>query len=143
MIAASLSAVRGGLRGQMPRSINPFYSTDAYLEAITGAPHASERVLDVMAGLPKDKPLLIFERDQDSASSLLGMTLAYLAWPSEVRFEIVRGIACDRQLGAVAPDSLAAVAFCDLPAPTWIAGGIRLGANSRILPIDLPNERTR
>lgn len=110
---------------------------------ITGAPKASERLIGVVASLPKDKPLLVFERDQDPASTFLAMTLAYLSWPNEVRIAVVRGNACDRELGAVAPDSVAAVAFCDLPAPTWIQGGIRVGTNMRLLALKLPNETSR
>ena len=144
MIGFVLPSVRSGLAGPRPHSVDPYYSSDAYIQAITGAPKASGRLLEVMAALPKEKPLLIFERDQDSASSLLGMTLAYLSWPKEVRFETVRNNnACDRQLGAVAPDSVAAVAFCDLPAPTWVGGGIRLGRGSRLLPLELTNDRSQ
>ncbi len=143
MIGSTLGPLRRGLGGPAPGSIDPFYSTDAYLQAITGAPNGSQRVLDVMAALPREKPLLIFMRDRDAASSLLGMTLAYLSWPGDVRFEMIRGNACDRQLGAVAPDSVAAVAFCDLPAPTWIQGGIRLGSNSQLYPLEFANEKSQ
>lgn len=143
LIKSTLPSIRGGLAGPGPHSANPYYSSDSYLQMITGAPNSSERLIRVVASLPKDKPLLVFERDHDSVGSFLAMTLAYLSWPNDVRFEVVHGNACDRELGAVAPDSVAAVAFCDLPAPTWIQGGIRLGTSMRLLAPKLPNDPSR
>ena len=69
------------------------------------------------------------------------MILAYLSWPRDVRIQVVEGNQCVRQLAGIRPDSVAAVAFCDLPTPEWIHGGIRLGQTIRLLPVGLPNDR--
>src|SRR5581483_9811431 len=80
LIGSGAPYVRRSLAGPFPDRIDAFHSTNVYLEAITESGHVSERIIDVMAALPPDKPLLIFERDKDAGSSMLGMALAYLAW---------------------------------------------------------------
>jgi hypothetical protein len=108
------------------------------LQAVTGSANASQRIIDVMDSLPPEKPLLIFERDKDSVSSLLGMALAYLAWPRDVRFETVDGPRCDQELARIAPNSVGGVAFCDVQSPSWIPGGMRLGQNSKLIALAQP-----
>ena len=83
-----------------------------------------ERILDVMDSLPPKKPLLIFERETTHSSSLLGMALAYLAWPRDVQFETVEGPRCEQELGKIAPNSVGGIAFCDVQSPSWIPGGM-------------------
>lgn len=132
-VCASAPSVVRALAGPFPNRVDPFHSSNAYLQAVTGSPNASQRIIDVMDSLPREKPLLIFEREKDSVSSLLGMSLAYLAWPRDVRFETADGGHCDRQLAKIAPNSVGGIAFCDLPAPSWIPGGMRLGRNGKLI----------
>src|SRR3954452_7672809 len=72
LVYSSAGPVRRALKGEFPKQINAYHSTDAYIQAVTGTPHASQRIIDLMTELPSNKPLLIFEREKDSASSLLG-----------------------------------------------------------------------
>ncbi len=137
-VGSGVPAVRHALEGPLPRRIDPFHSSNAYLQVVTGSANASQRILEIMDSLPPEKPLLIFERDKDSVSSLLGMALAYLAWPHEVRFETVEGSRCDQQLARIAPSSVSGVAFCDVQSPSWIPSGIRLGQNSRLITLAQP-----
>jgi hypothetical protein len=143
LIGSSAPSVKRAIAGPFQGRIDAFHSTNAYLQAVTGSANASERIIDVMASLPADKPLLIFERDRDGKSSLLGMALAYLAWPREVRFETVYGTRCDEQLAKIAPNSISGVAFCDLPSPAWIPGGFRLGKAGKLIALAPPGEKSK
>jgi hypothetical protein len=135
---SGVPSVRRAFAGPFPNRIDAFHSSNAYLQTVTGSPNASQRIIDVMDSLPPGKPLLIFEREKDSVSSLLGMALAYLAWPHDVRFETVDGPRCDQQLARIAPNSVSGVAFCDVQSPSWIPGGMRLGQNSRLITLAQP-----
>jgi hypothetical protein len=135
---SSVPSVMRALAGPFPNRIDAFHSSNAYLQAITGSANASERIIDVMDSLPPEKPLLIFEREKDSSSSLLGMALAYLAWPRDVQIETVVGPRCDQQLARIAPNSISGVAFCDVQPPSWMSGGMRLGQNSKLIAFTQP-----
>jgi hypothetical protein len=130
---SSASSVSRALAGPFPNRIDAFRSSNAYLQAITGTTHASERIIDIMDSIPPEKPLLIFVREKNPESSLLGMALAYLAWPRVVQIETVDGPRCDQQLARIAPNSVGGVAFCDVQPPSWISGGMRLGQNSKLI----------
>jgi hypothetical protein len=132
VFSAAPTVIRG-LGGRWAGPIQPFHSTDAYLQAITGTPDSSQKIMDLLAGLPPKKPIVIFIREKDSAGSLLGMSLAYLSWPHEVRIPSVPGTDCSEQLARIAPGSVAALAFCDLRPPVWIPSGVRLGAEGRLV----------
>jgi hypothetical protein len=141
LIGSGASPVKRALGGPFPDRIDAFHSSNVYLQAITESAHASERIVEIMAALPPGKPLLIFEREKDPGSSMLGMALAYLAWPREVRFETANGGHCDDQLAKVPPGSVSGVAFCDLPSPPWIPGGFRLGKNGKLIAFARPGEK--
>ncbi len=125
--------MKRALGGPFPDRIDAFHSTNAYLQAVTKSANASPRILDVMDSLPPEKPLLIFERDNDPMSSLLGMAMAYLAWPHDVRFETVEGPRCEQELGKIAPNSVGGIAFCDVKSPSWIPGGMLLGESGKLI----------
>jgi len=135
---SSAPSVRRALAGPFPNRIDAFHSSNSYLQAVTGSANASQRIIEVMDSLPSEKPVLIFERDKDGVSSLLGMALAYLAWPRDVRFESVDGPRCDQELGRIDPNSVGAVAFCDIQAPPWIPGGMRLGQRGKLVVLGHP-----
>ncbi len=130
------------LGGKWAGPVQPFHSSDAYLQAVIGSGDASQKIIDLLVDLPKEKPLLIFVRERDSGSSLLGMTLAYLAWPRDVQMVIIPGTDCAEQLAAIAPGSVAALAFCDISPPSWVPLGIRLGAKGRLVRL-LPLEPSK
>lgn len=137
-VGSSAPSVRRALAGPFPNRIDAFYSSNAYFQRITPLPNPSQRIIDVMDSLPPEKPLLIFDRERDPVSSLLAMALAYLAWPHEVRFEKVDGPRCDEQLARIAPNSVSGIAFCDVPSPAWIPGGMRLGEKSKLITFARP-----
>jgi hypothetical protein len=136
----SAPVVIRGLGGPWAGPVQPFHSSDAYLRAITGTPGSSQRVIDLLSGLPVGKPIVIFIRESDSASSLLGMSLAYLSWPRDVQIPAVSGTDCGTQLAGIAPGSVAALAFCGLRPPPWIPAGIRLGSEGWLVRLAPPAE---
>jgi hypothetical protein len=135
---SSASSLRHALSGRFPDRIDAFHSSDTYLQAVTGSANASQRIIDALDSLPPEKPLLIFERDKDPVSSWLGMALAYLSWPRDVRFELVEGPRCDQQLAKIAPNSICAIAFCDVQSPSWLPGGMPLGQYGKIVAVRQP-----
>src|SRR4029077_8452216 len=61
------------------------HSIDAYLLALTGIEHGSEKLPDALRHLGKAGSLGIFVRDENSQSEFLGMTVGYVSWPREVQ----------------------------------------------------------
>src|SRR5438270_10193143 len=64
---------------------NPNHSTDSYLEGLTGVRNGSELLTDLFEKLPRDKSIAIFVDSESSPSKFLGMVVAYLSWPHEVK----------------------------------------------------------
>jgi hypothetical protein len=143
LVASGAPPVKHALAGPFPDKIDAFHSSNAYLQVVTGSAGASQRLIDVMASLPSEKPLLIFSREKDSGSRMLAMVLAYLAWPREIQFETVSSARCDEQLAKIAPDSVGGVAFCDLASPSWVPGGLPLGQNGRLITLAAHEEKSR
>jgi hypothetical protein len=113
----------------------PFHSSDAYLQAVTGLPHSSQRFIDLLTDLSLQKPILIFVRESDATGSLLGLSVAYLAWPREVQIITIPGSDCADQLAKLRPASVAALVFCELTPPSWIPSGTRLGPHGRFVKL--------
>jgi len=122
-----------GFAGKFIGPAQPLRSSDAYLQVVTGFPNSSQRVIDLLAGLPGHKPILIVIRESDLGGSLLGMTMAYLAWPRDVQIVTISGPSCAEELAKVNPTSVAAVAFCEIMPPSWMPGGTPLGRNGRFV----------
>src|SRR2546428_697620 len=116
--------------------VQPFQSSDVYLETVIGLENSSQRFIDVLASLPAGKSLVIVVRESDPASGLLGLTLAYLAWPRRVQILIVSGERASAEaLSKMPPDRVAGVAFCEMQPPSWMPLGVRLGQRSRLVTL--------
>jgi hypothetical protein len=119
--------------------IQPFQSSDLFLSSLTGLENSSQRFIDVLTSLPANKTLVIVVRERDSASSLLGLTLAYLAWPRRVQILTVSGEdAAAEALRHVPANRVAGVAFCEMKPPPWIPAGVRLGRQGRFVALADP-----
>jgi hypothetical protein len=118
----------------------PFHSSDAYLQAVIGIPNASEAVTDLLNGLPPQKQILIFIRQDDSSASLLGMSMGYLAWPHDVQVTFLTGPGCAEELAKIRPATVAAILFCNLQPPSWVPAGTRVGRFG--IFVRLPSERS-
>jgi hypothetical protein len=130
---SNASSVKSAVAGPFPTRIDAFHSSNLAIEAATGSATSSERIIDVMTLLPPGKPLVIFEQERSARSMLLGMTLAYLAWPREVRFETVKDLRCEELISKITPGSVGGMAFCNVPSPPWTGGGMHLGPNGTLI----------
>jgi len=111
-------------------------SIDAYLEVLNGISNGSQRLNDAVKRLPEGKSLVIFVRDQNSQSEFLGMLIAYLSWPREVRIVELQSPTEEREIAAINPRSVAGLMFCSVDPPPWLGKGVRLG--SSILLVAVP-----
>ena len=97
----------------------PFHSSDFYIYGVTHVTDGSERILRAFAALPEHRRIAIFVREYDLGSSILAMTIAYLAWPHDVQLVSCSQDNAEERLAAIRPDSVAAVIFCQVKPPVW------------------------
>lgn len=125
--------------------IDPNRSIEPYFRGLTGIANGPQRLGDIMEQLPQGKPLVIFvradsgqtrsERNEDSQSEFLGMLVGYICWPRDVRIIFVREETIEKEIAAIRPDSIAGMAFCGLPAPSWLGERIHLGSGMSLVPM--------
>jgi hypothetical protein len=110
-------------------------SIDAYLGALTGIEHGSEKLPDTFRHLGKEGKLVIFVRDENAQSEFLGMMIGYVSWPRDVQVIKVPGPAVERELAGIEPGSVAGVVFCSVDPPSWLQNRIRLGSSIILVPV--------
>ena len=110
-------------------------SIDAYLGALTGIEHGSEKLPDVFRRLGKDGSLVVFVRDENAQSEFLGMMIGYVSWPREVQVIKVSGETVENELADIKPNSVAGVVFCSVQPPTWLQHRVRLGSDMILVPV--------
>jgi hypothetical protein len=115
--------------------IEASHTIDAYLQALTGISDGSQRLSDAVRSLPEGKPLVIFVRDQNAQSEFLGMLVAYLSWPREVRIVKLQSTTAERDVAAINPPSVAGLMFCSVDPPPWLGKGVRLGSSILLVPL--------
>lgn len=119
-------------------SIGPatsFYSTDFYLRALIGRSDASERILQTLAPLPRNKEVILFLPDTGQESRLVVLIVVYLSWPREVRWLPVTDSEVERKLISLNPRTLAALIFWDVSPPHWLPAGVPLSPEQVIVPM--------
>lgn len=110
-------------------------SIDAYLGALTGIEHGSEKLPDTFRRLGKDERLVIFVRDENAQSEFLGMMVGYISWPREVQLIKVAGPSVEKKLADIKPGSVAGVVFCSINPPTWLGNRVQLGSSIVLVPV--------
>ncbi len=116
---------------------NSLYSTDSYLQNLTGTAHASNLILRALAPLPRDKTIVLVLPDRGPRSGYIAMNLSYLSWPHAVRcLSAAQGDVAD-QLSAISPASIAAIIFWDTPAFLSNASATQIGPRQLIVPLRL------
>lgn len=113
--------------------IDAFHSFDLYLFGVTDVPDASQRVVRMFSLLPRHRPVLIFTRSDELASSFLGMAMAYLAWPREVQLVCCSQSEIEKRLADIQPGSISAVIFCKVKQPAWFPSGVYCGPNIEVV----------
>jgi hypothetical protein len=115
-------------------AIEANHTIDNYLRTLTGLKNGSERLDEVFQSLPKNKPLIIFVRGNNPPSDFLGMLVAYLSWPREVRTVKIRNTPVEQAVASIDPSSFAALIFCLVSPPPELGKTIPLGSNVLLLP---------
>jgi hypothetical protein len=110
-------------------------SIDAYLGALTGVEHSSEKLPDVFRRLGKDGLLIIFVRDENSQSEFLGMMIGYVSWPREVQIIKVASPSVEKELAGIKPSSVAGMVFCSVDPPAWLQPRVPLGSGVILVPV--------
>ena len=110
-------------------------SIDAYLGALTGIEHGSEKLPDTFRRLGKDGRLVIFVRDENAQSEFLGMMVGYVSWPREVQIIKVAAPTVEKELADIKPGSVAGVVFCSINPPNWLGNRVRLGSSIILVPV--------
>lgn len=128
MVATSVKENRFG-----PTDTNR--SIDAYLGALTGIEHGSEKLPDRFRRLGKDGKLVVFVRDENAQSEFLGMMVGYVSWPREVQIINVPGPSVEKELADIKPDLVAGVVFCSVDPPAWLQHRVSLGSGMILVPV--------
>ncbi|HET9801008.1 MAG TPA: hypothetical protein VFP82_04920 [Chthoniobacterales bacterium] len=110
-------------------------SIDAYLGALTGIEHGSEKLPERFGRMGKDGSLVIFVRDENAQSEFLGMMIGYVSWPREVQVIHVPGPTVEKELADIKPGSVAGVVFCSVDPPSWLQNRTRLGSSIIFVPV--------
>ncbi|HST29884.1 MAG TPA: hypothetical protein VLK27_03475 [Chthoniobacterales bacterium] len=110
-------------------------SIDAYLSALTGIEHGSEKLPDTFRRLGKEGKLVVFVRDENAQSEFLGMMIGYVSWPREVEVIKVPGSSVEKKLADIKPGSVAGVVFCSVDPPAWLQHRVPLGYSMTLVPV--------
>jgi hypothetical protein len=119
------------------RPAEAFVSTDSYLEAATGVPHASARILHILAPLARDKTVVLVLPDNGVRSAFINQNVSYLSWPREVRWLCADSPNVQQELFAMPPTNVAAIIFWDTPPFPNMPAGVHIGANQVVVPVTL------
>ena len=131
----SVPIIGSAIRENRVGPIETNRSIDAYLGALSGIEHGSEKLPDVFRRLGKDGSLIIFVRDENAQSEFLGMMIGYVSWPREVQVIKVAGPTVEKELADIKPSSVAGVVFCSVNPPAWLQHRVPLGSSITLVPV--------
>lgn len=114
--------------------IDPNHSTDSYLRGLTQVRNGSELFSNLIETLPREKSLVIFVDAESSPSEFLGMLVAYLSWPHDVRIVKIRAATLEREITAAKSSSVAGMFFCSVKPPVSLTGGTHFGSAIVFVP---------
>lgn len=132
-LLVSLPRILPGFAFGKLKPSEPYCSTDSYLQALTGAEHASSRILEALESLPPNKTIVLVLPDAGVGSAFIAQNVTYLCWPREVRWLTAKN--GQAELYALSPSTLAAVLFWDVTPFAGLPNGIRLGAGQVLVPL--------
>lgn len=112
-----------------------FVATDRYLEPATALPHASERILQILAPLARDKAVVLVLPDAGVRSAFISQNVSYLSWPREVRWLCADAPDMQAQLFAMRPSDVAAIIFWNTSPLPNMPRGIHIGAEQMVIPV--------
>jgi hypothetical protein len=112
---------------------SPFSSTDAYLRSVQPNSALSERVADVLAAAPADRPVVVFYQDDDPQAGFVAMVVGYLAWPHDVHLFEITPANARAQLAAAKIETAGAIVTFRVPPPPSLPPGITLADDMHIV----------
>lgn len=122
------------LRADVLNTPAAFHSIDKYLAATAGMTDGSRRISDALTLLPdKTRPIGIV-KSEEPVSSFIGMVVAYLAWPREIRFIPPATDFPSDADAALDRKSLSGVVFCDVNTPWWARKRVQLSPTVTLVP---------
>ena len=137
-LALGIPTVGPAVRENKLGPVEPNHSTDSYLSGLTHIRNGSQLFSNLIDTLPRDKSLIIFVNTESSPSEFLGMLVAYLSWPVDVRIVKVRPETLERQVSAANSSSIAGFIFCSVKPPASLTGGIHFGSEIVFVPGGAP-----
>jgi hypothetical protein len=119
-----------------PTGDTAFHTTDSFWH-FAGEPDGVSKRLNAFLDLASPgKRILILEREDDPASSLLGMLTAYLAWPHPIEIvDLARTHVNRSEVAATDLSPPAAIVLCRVPRPVELAEGKSFGAGLEVVPV--------
>jgi hypothetical protein len=114
--------------------VDPNHSTDSYLSGLTHIRNGSQLFSNLIDTLPRDKSLIIFVNTESSPSEFLGMLVAYLSWPLDVRIVKVRPETLEREITSANSSSIAGFILCSIKPPSSLTDGTRFGSEIVFVP---------
>jgi hypothetical protein len=137
-LASSIPSVGCAVLENKIGPVNSNRSTDLYLEGLTRV-RDSDLFLQLVERLPRDKSIAIFVDCESSLSKFLGMVVAHLSWPHEVKTVMVTPATYAGEVVAVKQDSIGAAIFCALKPPAWVKTKTDFGTAITFVPITFLN----
>jgi hypothetical protein len=111
--------------------VDSFHSISRYLWG-PNSPGRAEPLFHMLSVLPENRKVVIFMREDD-LNMFHGVLMSYLAWPHQMQLISCGEEVAAERLGAIRPESVAAVIFCETKAPSWFPSGMRCGPGMRIV----------
>ena len=127
-IARGLPTIVPAIRENKIGPVKPDHSTDSYLSGLTHIRGGTELFGNLIDTLPRDKTVVIFVNADNSPSEFLGMLVAYLSWPLDVRIVKVRPNTLAQEVERAKSSAAAGFFFCSVKQPASLSGGTHLGS---------------
>lgn len=133
-LALSLPIVGPAILENKIGPIDPNHSTEAYLSGLLHVRNGSQLFSKLLEAVPPAKSFVIFVDADSLPSEFLGMLVAYLAWPHDVRIVKVRGATLDQEIAAAKSSAVAGLFFCSIKPPASLTGGTHFGSAIVFVP---------
>jgi hypothetical protein len=122
------------------RPVQPFDSTDRYLEWFFKGDGGSMRILRVLENIPRDKAIALVLSDAGKENAFVYQIVIYLSWPREIQWVILKPETAETQLKSLNPNSLGAIIFWRTQPPDWLGTGVQFGPQQTIVPLSQSSE---
>lgn len=118
---------------------NAFASTDPYLEVLTGQPHLSAHLFQILDQLPLGEAIVLVLPDDGIRSAFINQNVSYFSWPREVRWLSekspgIRDESLTMQAEHPHDGNAAALIFWDTEPLPHLPTGIKIGPHQIVVP---------